>query len=135
MDSTMIFNIVALGFIVFFFYSRFAGVKGLRNLSSEQFQEAMAVDKDKHVLIDVREPGELKQGYIPGAVNMPLSTMNRRLAEIPKDRPVYLYCRSGMRSKQAARILRRNGFSELSHLKGGMMAWKGSVTQQSSGGA
>ncbi|NQX62912.1 rhodanese-like domain-containing protein [Paenibacillus qinlingensis] len=133
MDSNMIFNIVALGFIVFFFYSRFAGVKGLRNLSSDQFQEAM--DKDKHVLIDVREPGEVKQGYIPGAVNIPLSSMGRRLSEIPKDRPIYLYCRSGMRSKQAARVLRKNGFSELSHLKGGMMAWKGSLTQQSSGGA
>ncbi|OAS13379.1 rhodanese-like domain-containing protein [Paenibacillus oryzisoli] len=133
MDSNMIFNIVALGFIVFFFYSRFAGVKGLRNLSSDQFQEATS--KDKHHLIDVREPGEVKQGYIPGAVNIPLSSLGRRLSEIPKDRPLYLYCRSGMRSKQAARVLRKNGWSELAHLKGGMMAWKGSVTQQSSGGA
>ncbi|KRF01100.1 sulfurtransferase [Paenibacillus sp. Soil766] len=129
MDSTMIFNIVALGFIAWFFYSRFAGVKGLRNLSPEQFQEALAADKHKQVLIDVREPGEWKQGYITGAVNIPLSAMGRRLAEIPKDRPIYLYCRSGMRSKQAARILRRNGFSELSHLKGGIMSWRGKQTQ------
>lgn len=129
MDSTMIFNIVALGFIVFFFYSRFAGVKGLRNLSSEQFEAALLADKHKQVLIDVREPGEWKQSFIPGAVNIPLSTMNRRLAEIPKDRPIYLYCRSGMRSKQAARLLRRNGYSELAHLKGGIMGWRGKQTQ------
>ncbi|MGO4498636.1 rhodanese-like domain-containing protein [Paenibacillus sp. 2RAB27] len=129
MDSNMIFNLVALGFIIWFFYSRFAGVKGLRNLSSEQFQEAMAADKDKSVLIDVREPGEMKQGYIPGAVNIPLSSMGKRLSEIPKDRQIYLYCRSGMRSKQAARMLRKNGFSELSHLKGGIMSWRGKQTQ------
>lgn len=129
MDSKLIFNLVALGFIVWFFYSRFAGVKGLRNLSSEQFQEALATDNHKHVLIDVREPGEVKQGYIPGAVNIPLSTMGKRLAEIPKDRPVYLYCRSGMRSKQAARLLTKHGFNELSHLKGGIMSWRGKQTQ------
>lgn len=127
MNSNMIFNIVALGFIVWFFYSRFAGVRGLRNLTSDDFQEAM--DKDKHVLIDVREPGEVKQGYIPGALNIPLSSMGRRLAEIPKDRPIYLYCRSGMRSKQAARILTKNGFIDVSHLKGGIMAWRGKQTQ------
>jgi rhodanese-related sulfurtransferase len=127
MNSNMIFNIVALCFIVWFFYSRFAGVRGLRNLSSDEFQEGM--DKDKHMLIDVRESGEVKQGYIPGALNIPLSAMGRRLAEIPKDRPIYLYCRSGMRSKQAARILTKNGFSDLSHLKGGIMAWRGKQTQ------
>ena len=129
MDSNMIFNIVALGFIVWFFYSRFAGVKGLRNLSSEQFQEAMGSDKQKYTLIDVREPGEVKQGYIPGAVNIPLSTIGKRVGEIPKDRPIYLYCRSGMRSKQAARVLRKQGFNELSHLKGGLMSWQGKQVQ------
>ncbi|WNR45092.1 rhodanese-like domain-containing protein [Paenibacillus roseipurpureus] len=129
MDSKLIFNIVALGFIVWFFYSRFAGVKGLRDLSSEQLQEALASDNHKIALIDVREPGEVKQGYIPGAVNIPLSSLGKRVAEIPRDRQIYLYCRSGMRSKQAARILRKHGFSELSHLKGGIMSWKGKQTQ------
>ncbi|OAS13376.1 rhodanese-like domain-containing protein [Paenibacillus oryzisoli] len=129
MDSNMIFNIVALGFIVWFFYSRFAGVKGLRSLSSEQFQEAMGSDKNKYTLIDVREPGEVKQGYIPGAVNISLSTIGKRVSEIPKDRPIYLYCRSGMRSKQAARVLRKQGFNELSHLKGGLMSWNGKQVQ------
>jgi rhodanese-related sulfurtransferase len=51
------------------------------------------------------------------------------LSEIPKDKSVYLYCRSGMRSKQAARILQKNGFHEIAHLQGGMMSWKGKITK------
>ncbi|MGG1554418.1 rhodanese-like domain-containing protein [Paenibacillus ferrarius] len=128
MNGQMIFNLVALGFIVWFIYSRFAGVKGLDNLSSEQLQERLA-GKTGSVLIDVREPNEVKQGYIPGAVNIPLSRLKTRYAEIPQDRPVVLYCRSGMRSKQAARILSKNGYKQLSHLRGGLLAWRGKVTQ------
>lgn len=127
MNGQMIFNLVALGFIIWFIYSRFAGVQGLENLSSEQLQERLA-SKDGGVLIDVREPNELKQGYIPGAVNIPLSRLRTRVAEIPQDRPVILYCRSGMRSKQAARLLRRHGYKQLSHLRGGILAWHGKET-------
>jgi rhodanese-related sulfurtransferase len=128
MDYTSIFNIVALAFFVWFIYSRFASLKGLNNLSPAQFQEELK-GKRHYVLIDVREPEEVKQGYIPGAINMPLSQMKQRIVEIQKNDHIYLYCRSGMRSKQAARILKKNGFNELSHLQGGMMSWKGKLTK------
>ncbi|MGO4272540.1 rhodanese-like domain-containing protein [Paenibacillus sp. TAF58] len=128
MDFTSIFNIVALVFLVWFIYSRFASLKGLNNLSPDQFQEELK-GKQNSVLIDVREPGEVKQGYIPGALNIPLSQMKQRVGEIQKDDHVYLYCRSGMRSKQAARILKKNGFNKLSHLQGGIMSWKGKLTK------
>ncbi|NEW08155.1 rhodanese-like domain-containing protein [Paenibacillus sp. SYP-B3998] len=128
MTYTSIFNIVALAFLVWFIYSRFASVKGLNNLSSDQLEDEL---KGNHncVLIDVRELGEVKQGYIPGAINIPLSQMKQRVGEIKKNDRVYLYCRSGMRSKQAARILKKNGINELSHLQGGIMSWKGSLTK------
>ncbi|MCY9669942.1 rhodanese-like domain-containing protein [Paenibacillus alginolyticus] len=128
MDYTSIFNIVALAFLVWFIYSRFASLKGLNNLSPDQFQEELK-GKRNYVLIDVREPGEVKQGYIPGAINIPLSHMKQKVGEIQKNNHVYLYCRSGMRSKQAARILKKNGFNELSHLQGGIMSWKGKLTK------
>lgn len=127
MDYTSIFNIMALAFLVWFIYSRFASLKGLTNLSPDQFQDELKGNRN-YVLIDVREPGEVKHGYIPGAINIPLSQMKQRVGEIQKSDRVYLYCRSGMRSKQAARILKKNGFSELSHLQGGVMSWKGKLT-------
>ncbi|OPH54825.1 sulfurtransferase [Paenibacillus ferrarius] len=128
MDYKSLFNIVAFAFLVWFIYSRFAPVKGLKHLSSDQFEEELKTNRQA-VLIDVREPGEVKQGYIPGAINIPLTQMKKRVGEIKSKEHVYLYCRSGMRSKQAAKILRGQGFNEVSHLQGGMMSWKGKLTQ------
>ncbi|ULO10482.1 rhodanese-like domain-containing protein [Paenibacillus sp. 19GGS1-52] len=82
---------------------------------------------DKRILIDVREPGEYKTGYINGAKNIPLSQLSGRLGEIPKDNTIFLYCRSGMRSKNAARVLIKNGFTGLVHLQGGLSGWSGKL--------
>jgi rhodanese-related sulfurtransferase len=126
MDMNLIINIAIAVLLVWFIYSRFAGVKGLKNLSSEQFQNELKGNGDK-MIIDVREPNEVKQGFIPGAINIPLSSLQSRAHEISKDKPIYLYCQSGMRSKQAARILLKQGFSNMAQLRGGIMAWRGQV--------
>jgi phage shock protein E len=64
-------------------------------------------------IVDVRTPAEFRAGSYPGAANIPLSTLARRLEDIPKDRAVVLYCRSGARSAAAARILKRAGFADV----------------------
>jgi len=65
-------------------------------------------------IIDVRSPGEFRDGAYPGAVNIPLATLPARLMELePKDKPIVLYCASGARSGQAARILKQAGFSDV----------------------
>ncbi|WP_233516784.1 rhodanese-like domain-containing protein [Paenibacillus curdlanolyticus] len=126
LDQNLAINIVIVVGMVWFIAKRFAGVKGLRGLNADQLQNELKSNRN-HVLIDVREPSEVKQGYIAGAINVPLSRLKQRLNEIPSDRSVYLYCRSGMRSKQAARILAKNGYRELAHLQGGIMAWRGQL--------
>ncbi|MGQ7887507.1 rhodanese-like domain-containing protein [Paenibacillus sp. WC2504] len=55
--------------LVWFVYSRFGGVKGLKNLKPDQFQDELKGNRYR-VLIDVREHGEVKQGYIAGAINI-----------------------------------------------------------------
>jgi len=127
-DVNLMIRIAVIALLVWFIYSRFAGVKGLRNLSTEQFREALQKNRN-NVLIDVREPNEVKRGYIPGAVNIPLSQFKQRGGEIPAGKSIYLYCQSGMRSKQAARILQKKGFRELAHLQGGIMAWNGKLSK------
>ncbi|WP_147678432.1 rhodanese-like domain-containing protein [Algibacter pacificus] len=66
--------------------------------------------KDKGaVIIDVRTPGEFQQGAIPGSKNIPLQTLNTKIAYIKKlNKPVITCCASGMRSANAASILNRN---------------------------
>ncbi|UJF36333.1 rhodanese-like domain-containing protein [Paenibacillus hexagrammi] len=128
MDIHVTIRIVVIALFAMFIYSRFAGVKGLKNLRTEQFKDELKTNPNK-MLVDVREPNEVKRGYIAGAVNIPLSQMKQRIGEIPAGKSIYLYCQSGMRSKQAARVLQKNGYRELAHLQGGIMAWDGKLSK------
>jgi phage shock protein E len=65
-------------------------------------------------VIDVRTPAEFQDGAYPGAVNIPLATLPARMMELePKDKPIVLYCASGARSGQAARLLKQAGFTDV----------------------
>lgn len=65
-------------------------------------------------VVDVRSPGEFASGHVPGAINVPVHELGRRLGELgPVDAPVVLYCASGARSASAAQALRRAGFAEV----------------------
>ena len=64
-------------------------------------------------IVDVRSPEEFQGGAYPGAVNIPLQLLGARLGEIPKDRPVVLYCASGGRSAMAARLLKQAGYADV----------------------
>lgn len=118
--------LVLIALMALFVYSRFKPVKGLRTLNAEAFQAELG----KHcMLIDVREAHEFRGGYIPGATNIPLSQLQNRLYDIPKDQRILLYCRSGMRSKSAARLLLKNDYADLAHLQGGLGGWNGKLTR------
>ncbi len=77
----------------------------------------------EHLLLDVRTVGEFQSGHIAGAANIPVETLAMRLAELPKGKPIVLYCRSGNRSAQAARILRSAGYADVYDL-GGIIVWQ-----------
>jgi phage shock protein E len=65
-------------------------------------------------VVDVRTPAEFQDGAYRGAVNIPLSSLAARLKELePKDKPIVLYCASGARSGQAARMLKQAGFADV----------------------
>ena len=73
-------------------------------------------------VLDVREAREYRAGHVPGARNMPLSVLPARMAELPKDRPVYVICQAGGRSAQAAGLLRAVGIDAVD-VFGGTGAW------------
>ncbi|OGX61056.1 MAG: sulfurtransferase [Paenibacillus sp. RIFOXYA1_FULL_44_5] len=129
MDTSTIIYIVLAAFVVFTLYKQFAPIKGLKTLSSADFQKEIQEKSTDKLVVDVREPQEYQTGYIPGAKNVPLSQLSQRLDQLPKENQLYLYCRSGSRSKQAARILSKNGYTSLAHLQGGIASWRGKVTK------
>ena len=81
------------------------------------------------VLVDVREPGERAIVSIPGAVVVPRVQFDsaEAFSRIPFDRPVVLYCKSGVRSATALRLLLDAGHSDARHLQGGVLAWVAEV--------
>ena len=87
-------------------------------------EEAKALLEEAFV-VDVREAWEYGEGHVPGAVNIPLSTLPQRLAELPKDRPILLVCNSGNRSGAAAELPAAPGPAgeRAPALAGGTHAW------------
>lgn len=72
-------------------------------------------------IIDVRERDEYEQGHLINAVNIPLSEIRQRVDEIPKDRPVYLHCRSSQRSYNALMALQHMGFDNIYNISGSFL--------------
>jgi phage shock protein E len=65
-------------------------------------------------LVDVRSTAEFKDGSYPGAINIPLPLLPLKMKELePKDKPIILFCASGARSAQAARLLKTSGFTDV----------------------
>jgi rhodanese-related sulfurtransferase len=73
-------------------------------------------------LIDVREPDEYTTAHVPGAVLVPLATVPERLADVPRDGPVYVICAVGQRSRRAAEFYRSRGVDAV-NVAGGTTAW------------
>jgi rhodanese-related sulfurtransferase len=127
-EWSTILNIVLVGTLIGVAIYRFKPVKGLRNLSEQEMREKIESSKSISV-IDVREPYEFNVKHIPGAINVPLSKLKWRKVDVPTDKEIVVYCQTGIRSKQAARlIMKRHKINELSQLSGGFFSWKGDTS-------
>jgi len=91
----------------------------VRCLSPLELRELLA----RVAIIDVRSPEEFGASHLPGAVNIPVSDIQRRLDEVPRDRLTVFICRSGARSLTAAAIATRAGRVNIAHLEGGLLGW------------
>jgi glyoxylase-like metal-dependent hydrolase (beta-lactamase superfamily II)/rhodanese-related sulfurtransferase len=75
-------------------------------------------------LVDIRNPGELEEGVIEGAVRIPLAQLLDRVGELDPRAPTVVYCASGYRSSIGASLLRSQGFDSVADLQGGFAAWR-----------
>ena len=86
------------------------------------------IDRGEVFILDVRTPEEYASGHINGSTllavqDIPEQELAEKLKEIPKDRKILVYCKSGRRSAEASGILARNGFAEVYNMKGGITEW------------
>lgn len=77
------------------------------------------------LVVDVREPGEVRALAfgVPAIVNIPLSELERRWSELPRDRELVMVCQSGARSLKAAYFLQFHGYTQVSNMGGGILKW------------
>ena len=109
MDSNM--GWVIVGGIVLLYAWKFFGPG--RAASSKIVREKLEAGA---TILDVRTSGEFSSGAYPRARNIPLDSLSAKLAKLgPKDKPIVVYCASGSRSAQAARILKGAGFADVTN--------------------
>ena len=88
------------------------------------WREMQNADLSKVTLVDVRTPDEAALGSIRGAINIPLDDLRERMSEIPKERPVYLFCEIGLRGYIASNILKGCGYKDVRNLVGGLKTYE-----------
>ena len=108
---------------------------GLRSLESrpelmaatERVSAPLAAERlaaGEAVAVDVRTTGEREQKFVAGSISIPLNHLAERIDELPKDRPLLVYCAGGYRSSIAASLLQQRGFTNVSEIAGGLAAWE-----------
>lgn len=105
--------------------------KNVHELSASQASDMLG----ESCFIDVREAHELLSGRIPGALHLPLGyllTREEALEDIPRDTRLIVYCQHGVRSLTGAEYLLANGFTDVAHLGGGIVQWRGELVRKQS---
>lgn len=98
--------------------------KFIKNVDAATFKEL--IEKEDGIILDVRTPEEVVNGHIPNAstINIYDEDFEAKINLMQKDKTIYVYCKSGGRSSQAAQLLQKNGFDKVYNLDGGTMAWE-----------
>lgn len=94
----------------------------VKSMDVNELHKRLGDDKNI-VVVDVREQAEWDDAHIPGAIFLPLSQLEQRYTELPKDKALILQCRSGKRSLTAGYFLADKGYDDLTNLEGGILAW------------
>ncbi|WP_283153645.1 rhodanese-like domain-containing protein [Guptibacillus hwajinpoensis] len=119
MELLLIAVIVIAGW---FIYKKVGPGKSVTSITSEEAKRKFG---DRNVqFIDVRTPGEYKGQKVKQFKNMPLNELSKRTKELDSNKEVVVICQSGMRSSKACGELKRQGFTSVSNVRGGMNMWK-----------
>ena len=105
---------------------------GVENVTVEEAREL--IEEDDVFVLDVRTPSEFNSSHIEGATLIPVtnafgsnlspdSLLEARINEVPKNKKILVYCRSGHRSMSASKILVAAGYSDIYNMQGGITAW------------
>ncbi|HPF10027.1 MAG TPA: rhodanese-like domain-containing protein [Flavobacteriaceae bacterium] len=113
-----------MSFFATLFGAKAQETDAIKILDKETFKKA--IEADSIQLVDVRTPQEYEAGHINNARNIDYfdqGNFTNSFEKLDKEKPVYVYCRSGNRSQKAAALLEAMGFREIYDLRGGYLGW------------
>ncbi|MBS3117389.1 rhodanese-like domain-containing protein [Candidatus Woesearchaeota archaeon] len=84
-------------------------------------------NREEFVILDVREPNELKISQLEGNINIPLGELQEKYLELDKEKDIIVVCRTGWRSANAVSFLKEKGFKKVENLDGGINLWADTV--------
>lgn len=113
----------ALAVSIFLLFGCNSQTPGVKNLDANQFEKAISSAGAQ--LVDVRTPNEFNEKHLAGAKNIDINgpDFEESMAKLDKDKPVYIYCLSGGRSRRASDWAASNGFKDVSNLEFGINSW------------
>jgi phage shock protein E len=100
------------------------GGESIKYIDIPVSEAKIKVDSGEYFILDVRTREEYDAGHIAGSVLIPNEVLLNRLDEVPRDKPILVYCRSGRRGAISSQDLIDNGFSEVYNMEGGIAAWQ-----------
>lgn len=92
------------------------------DISVQQGKEM--IDRGEVFILDVRTREEYNESHINGSTLIPVQELDIRFKELPRDKKILVYCRTGGRSVTASEILVKNGFTQIYNMQGGITGWK-----------
>ncbi|MCD8502563.1 MAG: rhodanese-like domain-containing protein [Bacillaceae bacterium] len=119
MITTMI-NILAIILLIWFLAARWIPTKGVKQITTADLKKRL--NEKQTQFVDVRTPQEYRANHIHKFENIPLNQFDQTNT-LNKEHEVVVICQSGMRSNKASKLLRKQGFTHVTNVKGGMTAW------------
>lgn len=130
--TSVIFSICIVMIVCFSVYILYKNLRPSKGLPYEQISMEQAVEYmeygSEYVLLDVRDQEEFAEGHIPGAICIPVGEIKGSVEDTLKEKEqmIYVYCRSGNRSKTAAKVLCDMGYTNVTEI-GGIIDWPGEI--------
>ncbi|MCD2136903.1 rhodanese-like domain-containing protein [Salinicoccus halitifaciens] len=122
-DTWLIILIILAVLIAILLINGLRNMKSVKALSEDEFKQNMR----KVQVVDLREKEKFEHGHIIGARNIPMMNFSMKMNSLRKDKPIYLYDQNGRLSIRAARMLRKQGYTDIYMLKNGINKWTGKI--------
>lgn len=120
----LLYGFLAIDIIIFAFLAMNGGLSAPKyDLKPMAYQEIL--NQGTGTFVDIRTPQEHEDAFIPNStlIDWKSSSFVEEIQKVDKDKPVFIYCRTGMRAARAKRKMKKMGFKEVYNLRGGIKAW------------